>query len=100
MLMEGHDKPCYYCGKPCNTLAGNPSLWPVALCHRDDPGRVKWHHTGCVTDRLIENGGHERAAELQRLNVAMHNFIIKNDLFDAWEAAKESELAALSSYRR
>ncbi len=53
--MEGHDKPCYYCGEPCNGLAGNPSRWPIPLCHRDEPGWVKWHHIGCVTSRLIEN---------------------------------------------
>jgi hypothetical protein len=52
---EGHGKPCYYCGEPCNSLAGNPNLWPLAFCHRDEPGKVKWHHTGCVTERLIEN---------------------------------------------
>lgn len=49
---EGHGKPCYYCQKPCNGLAGNPSEWPIALCHPDEPGKVKWHHTGCVSDRL------------------------------------------------
>lgn len=49
---EGHDEPCYYCGELCNKLAGNPSLWPLPLCHPDDPGRVKWHHTGCISDRL------------------------------------------------
>lgn len=51
----GHDEPCYYCGKPCDSLAGNPSKWPIPLCHTDAPGVVKWHHTGCVTERLIEN---------------------------------------------
>lgn len=53
-MMEGHDQPCYYCGMPCSNLAGNPSLWPIALCHDDDPGRVKWHHTGCVQVRLYK----------------------------------------------
>jgi hypothetical protein len=50
--IEGHDQPCYYCNKPCNSFAGNPSLWPIPLCHGDDPGRVKWHHIGCVSQRL------------------------------------------------
>jgi hypothetical protein len=54
-MLEGHNKPCYYCHEPCNALAGNPSKWPIPLCHRDDPGFVKWHHIGCVTERLIEN---------------------------------------------
>lgn len=51
---EGHREPCYYCQEPCNSLAGNPNLWPIALCHADDPGVVKWHHTGCVSSRLVE----------------------------------------------
>lgn len=49
---EGHGEPCYYCGKPCNSYAGNPREWPVALCHSDDPGKVKWHHAGCISERL------------------------------------------------
>lgn len=52
---EGHDAPCYYCKEPCDSLAGNPGRWPIPLCHRDEPGVVKWHHTGCVAERLIEN---------------------------------------------
>lgn len=50
--MEGHHEPCYYCGEQCNSLVGKPSRWPVALCHSDEPGVVKWHHTGCVMERL------------------------------------------------
>jgi hypothetical protein len=46
------DGDCYYCGKKTNSLAGNPSEWPVMLCHSDDPGKVKFHHTGCVDKRL------------------------------------------------
>ena len=52
---EGHDKPCYYCGQPCDGLAGNPNKWPIPLTHRDEPGVVKWHHIGCVSRRLFEN---------------------------------------------
>jgi hypothetical protein len=52
MSLEGNNKPCYYCGKPCNSLAGDPSKWPIPLCHSDDPGKVKWHHIGCVSERL------------------------------------------------
>jgi hypothetical protein len=50
--MEGHNEPCYYCGKPCNSFAGYPSEWPIPLSHSDEPGKVKWHHTGCVSKRL------------------------------------------------
>ena len=52
---EGNGEACYYCGEPCKSYAGNPARWPIPLCHRNDPGVVKWHHIGCVTDRLIEN---------------------------------------------
>jgi hypothetical protein len=50
---EGHGKPCHYCGKPCSSVSGSPSLWPVALCRPDNPGVVRWHHTGCVSERLM-----------------------------------------------
>lgn len=51
-MIEGHDQPCYYCKKLCCSYAGNPSMWPIPLCHEDEPGVVKWHHTGCVSERL------------------------------------------------
>lgn len=51
--MQGHGEPCYYCGEPCDSLTGNPSMWPIPLCHSDEPGRVKRHHSGCVSRRLI-----------------------------------------------
>lgn len=50
--IEGHDQPCYYCKEPCNGFAGNPSLWPIPLSHNDEPGKAKWHHVGCVSERL------------------------------------------------
>lgn len=53
-MLEGHDELCYYCGEPCDSLAGFPSKWPVALCHSDEPGVVKWHHVGCVSERLTK----------------------------------------------
>lgn len=51
-MAEGHKKLCYYCGAFTNSFAGFPSEWPIPLCHRDDPGRVKWHHIGCVSEKL------------------------------------------------
>ena len=51
-MSEGHNEPCYYCGEPCNSLAGDPGKWPVGLCHSDEPGVVKYHHEACVNDRL------------------------------------------------
>ncbi len=50
--MEGHNEPCYYCGEPCNSLHGNPSLWPLIFAHKEEPGIAKAHHTKCVTERL------------------------------------------------
>jgi hypothetical protein len=52
--MDFHGKPCYYCGKPIDNLAGNPGKWSVLLCHEDDPGVVKPHHSQCVMDRLLK----------------------------------------------
>lgn len=49
---EGHGQPCYYCGEPCDGFAGEPSRWPVGLPHKEAPGVVKWHHAGCVMERL------------------------------------------------
>lgn len=46
------DGPCYYCGKPTNSFAGNPGQWPLRFPHADEPGKVKCHHTQCVLERL------------------------------------------------
>lgn len=94
--MEGHDEPCYYCGEPCSSVAANPGRWPIPLCHADEPGKVKWHHIGCVSERLIENGGHEAAKRNAREACALLNFIIEHDLFDQWEAEREYQLFCLS----
>ncbi len=51
---QGHNKPCYYCDKPCNDLVGDPGMWSIPLCHGDEPGVVKYHHTGCLMARLKE----------------------------------------------
>ena len=51
-MSEMRDGPCYYCGKPTARSCGNPSLWPIGLCHDDEPGKVKVHHIGCVSERL------------------------------------------------
>jgi hypothetical protein len=57
---EAHGESCYYCSVVCNALAGNPSFWPIPLAHSDEPGKVKWHHMGCVSSRL------EQLANLQK----------------------------------
>jgi len=81
-MNEGHDEPCYYCGEPCNGLAGNPALWPIALCHSDDPGRVKWHHEGCVSKRLHDLD--RLRALLQEAGEAIDSLV---DHYESCEAA-------------
>lgn len=64
---HGHEQPCYYCGEPCDGFAANPSRWPLPLPHADEPGVDKWHHTGCVLERLHASNlrpGLERASEV------------------------------------
>lgn len=51
----GQPKTCYYCGHMTDELSGNPSKWPIPLCHADDPGVPKYHHIGCVQERLSES---------------------------------------------
>lgn len=55
----GDNQPCYYCGQACNALHGNPNKWPIPLCHADDPGKTKYHHIGCVSERLVQLGNLE-----------------------------------------
>jgi hypothetical protein len=64
------DGECYYCGEKTNSIAGNPSGWCVFLCHSDDPGKVKHHHVGCVTQRLKE---YEKLKELHRMQAELSN---------------------------
>jgi hypothetical protein len=49
---DGHGKPCYYCGKLCNSVAGSPGQWPMGFPEKDEPGKVKYHHMGCLLKRL------------------------------------------------
>lgn len=60
---RGHGQPCYYCQEPCNDLAANPGKWSIPLCHAEDPGKIKWHHTGCVSSRLAERDALRAAVE-------------------------------------
>jgi hypothetical protein len=100
--IEGHKSPCYYCKEPCDALAGNPGLWPIPLCHADEPGVVKWHHIGCVSDRLREydrivrevDGAEERAerqrnrakqAEIDRDAAHAQISVLRGFLRDVWK---------------
>lgn len=95
MMLEGHNEPCYYCAKLCDSLAGNPSHWPIPLCHEDEPGRVKWHHTGCVTERLIENTALEMHLECAASHLAnwtedlrLKDLLIERAVYELAEALK------------
>ncbi|MFI5296483.1 MAG: hypothetical protein ACHREM_00175 [Polyangiales bacterium] len=89
---EGHDEPCYYCKETCDSLAGNPSRWPIALCHEDDPGVVKWHHVGCVSDRL------HRIADAESDNAALKDTVSR--LNDEREHYKGISLPAQADVER
>lgn len=85
-LSNGQSKPCHYCGEPCSALAADPGLWPLAFCHRDEPGVVKWHHTHCVTRRLVEN----QMTDLDKLRAALQTIDEGLDWFFAAAGAVSS----------
>jgi hypothetical protein len=84
MNSNGHNIPCYYCGEPCNSFHPQPTKWPIPLTHRDLPGVVRWHHSGCVSDRLIENGSHEEAARLRKRMGLFEDFLMEKNLYKEW----------------
>jgi hypothetical protein len=49
---DGHNQPCYYCGELCNNFAGDPGQWSVRFPEKDDPGKMKSHHMGCLLKKL------------------------------------------------
>lgn len=87
--IEGHNQPCYYCGEPCNALAGNPGKWPLAFPHRDEPGVVKWQHVGCVVARLTESDGYHTFNELYEHRHALFSVIC--NAFDGWKSFKHAD---------
>lgn len=46
------DAPCWYCGEMTDSLAGNPSKWPLFFVNDGTGGECVAHHTGCVISRL------------------------------------------------
>lgn len=50
------DAPCYLCGEPTDSVAGNPGLWPLQFCAPDGTGVCRWWHSGCVMAQLAEVG--------------------------------------------
>ena len=61
--MTPKSRPCGYCGKLCDPVAGNPSLWPLYFPDPDQfgTGEGRDHHVGCVIEK-IQAG--DRAAAL------------------------------------
>jgi hypothetical protein len=59
----GHGADCHLCGRPCNSLAGNPADWPVIYPVIE--GVVHYSHEGCFLDLIAE-----RDAEIARLREA------------------------------
>lgn len=70
------DGPCRYCGEPTESLAGNPSRWPLVFCWKDEPGVPKFHHVRCVTLKLIEGEDWKaRAYEASTLNAKLWRWL-------------------------
>lgn len=81
---ESHGQPCYYCGKPTDDLAGDPGQWGVGLSHMDAPGVLKWHHAGCMAERLVNRTTIERAARIKALIdawVVVHEHLEHGEFF-------------------
>jgi len=72
--MTDNDGNCHYCGKETSSISGNPSEWPLVFCHSDEPGVPKYHHVGCVNQRLNDFEKlkivHKLQAELCNADVA------------------------------
>lgn len=51
--IAGHGKTCAFCGEKCSVIHAKPSRWPVAFTHPGDNGVVRWHHIGCVQDKIF-----------------------------------------------
>ncbi len=67
---------CHYCGKPTDDLAGSPLKWPLKFPHKDEPGKMREHHTGCVIERLIERDSLKKENEELRQANADANLLI------------------------
>ena len=97
-VTEGHKKPCYYCGLPCSSLAGNPGRWPIALCHADNPGAVKWHHVGCVSARLALltklAGALNAIEDSHKRRPCTHDMVGDEDICDGCAFETEKRLGA------
>lgn len=50
----GHGEPCSICGKPCDALTGDATLWPLYFPDADQfgTGHGRYHHSGCVAGKL------------------------------------------------
>lgn len=64
--LQGSGEPCAICGESCDGFAGDPGLWPVAICRKGDAGIPKWYHSGCIGKQL--DAVAELEAALDELN--------------------------------
>ena len=59
------DGPCFYCGEPTVSVAGNPGKWPLVFAQHDGTGKAKYHHVECVSRRLAGSVGVPSVEELE-----------------------------------
>lgn len=85
-LVDSED--CAFCGEPCDTLAANPGLWPVRLCHPDGTGIAKNHHHQCVIDRLFPRTN-DALTDEDRLRVWLNNSGLIRISEEAWQGLLE-----------
>ena len=82
---EGHDKPCFDCGRRTNDLSGDPGPWSIPLCHSDHPGVVQWHHAGCVSNRLAERERRRMREDSELLDMDMRGWAVLHRDPDEWQ---------------
>jgi hypothetical protein len=88
--MDSHDQPCYFCSEKISDTSANPGKWGIGLCHKDDPGVIKWHHEECVYQRLDE-----RDSLKQQLSEAQATALETNRGYEATIKCRNDELADL-----
>jgi hypothetical protein len=87
----GHEKPCLYCGEPCDALAGNPGRWPVGFCHFGSHGVISWHHQSCLAaqvERLSQPSPAGWQQERERLIEALRDIAALSETHHSFTAAR------------
>ena len=49
---DGRGKECHICKQQTDDLAGNPSLWSMALPYPGGNGMRRCYHMGCVVEAV------------------------------------------------